>query len=227
MAKNKVEEKNKKIDTKVQKVTNTTAKNNKVTENINIKIAKIGRNKTDNYKSTSKITIERHMKLREKVKCNNVESGNSDKNSPKERQRKHRKKLKSNIVEYNEYKHKEKLRQRKYREELKIKIDDQNLRTQYRLKEKLKKRKQRSQKSHTIANKKRGKLMRQVSLYHKNKEIDTLTKKINMLEASNKKLKRQRNKNINSDNDSYENVSETLLGSVSPAGKKGHYGVLS
>ena len=73
------------------------------------------------------------MKLREKVKCNNVESGNSDKNSPKERQRKHRKKLKSNIVEYNEYKHKEKLRQRKY-EELKIKIDNQNLRTQYRLK---------------------------------------------------------------------------------------------
>ena len=193
-----------------------------MTENINIKIvAKIGRNKTDNYKSTSKITIERHMKLREKVKCNNVESGNSDKNSPKERQRKHRKKLKSNIVEYNEYKHKEKLRQRKYREELKIKIDDQNLRTQYRLKEKLKNRKQRSPKSHTIANKKRGKLMRQVFLYHKNKEIDTLTKKINMLEASNKKLKRQRNKNINSDNDSYENVSETLLGSVSPAGKKG------
>jgi len=95
MAKNKVEEKNKKIDTKVQKVTNTTAKNNKVTENINIKIvAKIGRNKTDNYKSTSKITIERHMKLREKVKCNNIESGNSDKNSPKERQRKHRKNLK-------------------------------------------------------------------------------------------------------------------------------------
>ena len=32
MAKNKVEEKNKKIDTKVQKVTNTTAKNNKVTK---------------------------------------------------------------------------------------------------------------------------------------------------------------------------------------------------
>jgi len=85
MAKNKVEEKNKKIDTKVQKVTNMTAKNNNVTENINIKIvAKIGRNKTDNYKSTSKITIERHMKLREKVKCNNVESGNSDKNSLKE-----------------------------------------------------------------------------------------------------------------------------------------------
>ena len=49
--------------------------------------------------------------------------------------------------------------------------------------------------------------MRQVFLYHKNKEIDTLTKKINMLEASNKKLKRQRNKNINTDNDSYENVS--------------------
>ena len=45
------------------------------------------------------------------------------------RNRENRKKLKSNIVEYNEYKHKEKLRQRKYREELKIKIDDQNLRT--------------------------------------------------------------------------------------------------
>ena len=60
--------------------------------------------------------------------------------TPRERQIKHREKVKSNIVAYNEFKDKEMLRMREYRKQHKIRREnDENLQKQYRKNEKLKK----------------------------------------------------------------------------------------